>query len=154
MNLASVCQGKSSRRLFCELGDNMKNSRKILSILMVIAGNVLYTLSIKLFLLPANLMSCGTTGIALVIDHFLHIPMTGFIFVFNTAMLVVGWLVLGRQFAMTTILSSALYPALLEVLNRILGDVVVTDEISASFFRYSQRSTYFCASFVEFASSP
>ena len=129
MNLASVCQRESGRRSFCELGDSMKNSRKLLSVLMVIAGNVLYTLSIKLFLLPANLMSCGTTGIALVIDHFLHIPMTGFIFVFNTAMLVVGWLVLGRQFAMTTILSSALYPALLEVLNRILGDVVVTENI-------------------------
>ena len=96
---------------------------------MVIVGNILYTCSIKLFVLPANLMSCGTTGIALVIDHFLHIPMTGFIFVFNAAMLLVGWLVLGRQFAMSTILSSVLYPAFLEVLNRILGDIVVTENI-------------------------
>ena len=107
----------------------MRNSRKILSVLMVVAGNILYTLSIKLFLLPANLMSCGTTGIALVINHFLNIPMTGFIFAFNTAMLAVGWLVLGRQFAMTTILSSVLYPMLLEMLNRLVGDVVVTENI-------------------------
>ena len=96
---------------------------------MVIAGNILYTLSIKLFLLPANLMSCGTTGIALVINHFLHIPITGFIFAFNATMLAAGWLILGRQFAMTTILSSVLYPVLLEFLNRILGDVVVTENI-------------------------
>lgn len=96
---------------------------------MVIAGNILYTLSIKLFLLPANLMSCGTTGIALVVNHFLHIPMTGFIFVFNATMLAVGWLVLGQQFAMSTILSSVLYPVFLEVLNRTLGDVVVTENI-------------------------
>ena len=107
----------------------MKNSRKLLSVLMVIFGNVLYTLAIKLFLLPANLMSCGTTGIALVLNHFLHIPMTGFIFVFNVTMLIVGWLVLGRQFAMTTILSSVLYPALLEILNRMLGDIVVTENM-------------------------
>ena len=96
---------------------------------MVIAGNILYTLSIKLFLLPANLMSCGTTGIALVINHFLHIPITGFIFAFNATMLAAGWLILGRQFAMTTILSSVLYPVLLEFLNRILGDVVVTENM-------------------------
>lgn len=128
-NIGCVCKGESSRRSFCELGDSMKNSRKLLSVLMVVAGNILYTLSIKLFLLPANLMSCGTTGIALVINHFLHIPMTGFIFTFNAVMLAVGWLVLGRQFAMTTILSSALYPALLEVLNRVLGDVAVTENI-------------------------
>lgn len=107
----------------------MKNHKKFLSILMVVVGNILYTLAIKLFLLPANLMSCGTTGIALVINHFLHIPMTGFIFVFNIAMLALGWLVLGRQFAMTTILSSLLYPLFLEILNRILGDIVVTENM-------------------------
>ena len=107
----------------------MKNRNKFLSVLMVIAGNILYTLSIKLFLLPANLMSCGTTGIALVVNHFLNIPMSAFIFVFNVAMLAVGWVVLGRQFAMTTILSSLLYPLFLEILNRMLGDVVVTENI-------------------------
>ena len=107
----------------------MKKTGNLLPVLMVIVGNILYTLSIKLFLLPANLMSCGTTGIALVIDHFLNIPMTGFIFVFNAVMLAVGWLVLGRQFAMTTILSSILYPVFLEILNRLLGDVTVTENI-------------------------
>ena len=107
----------------------MKNRNKFLSVLMVIAGNIIYTLSVKLFLLPANLMSCGTTGIALVVNHFLNIPMSAFIFVFNVAMLAVGWVVLGRQFAMTTILSSLLYPLFLEILNRMLGDVVVTENI-------------------------
>ena len=111
------------------MGDKMKIRNNILSVLMVIAGNILYTLSIKLFLLPANLMSCGTTGIALVVNHFLHIPMTDFIFVFNLAMLVTGWVILGRQFAMTTILSSVLYPVFLEILNRLMGDVVVTENI-------------------------
>lgn len=107
----------------------MRNSRKIFSLLMVLAGNILYTLSVKLFVLPANLMSCGTTGIALLMNHFLNIPITGFIFLFNAIMLAVGWLVLGRQFAMTTFLSSVLYPAILEILNRTLGDVVVTENI-------------------------
>ena len=107
----------------------MKNRNNLLSLLMVIVGNILYTLSIKLFLLPANLMSCGTTGIALVINHFLNIPMTSFILVFNIVMLLIGWLVLGRQFVMNTILSSVLYPLFLEILNRWLGDVVVTENI-------------------------
>ena len=104
----------------------MKNNR-FLSLTMVILGNILYTLTVKLFLLPANLISCGTTGIALVVNHFLNIPMSVFIFLFNVAMLAVGWLILGRKFAMTTILSSILYPVLLEILNRVLGDVVITE---------------------------
>ena len=79
------------------------NQKKLFSLLMVLVGNVLYALSIKLFVLPANLMSCGTTGIALVVNHLTGIPLSGFIFVFNVAMLILGWWILGRQFAMTTI---------------------------------------------------
>ena len=105
----------------------MRNRNKYLSLLMVIGGNMLYALTVKLFLLPANLISCGTNGIALVMNHYLHIPMTLFNFLFNTLMLSIGWRVLGRKFAMTTVLSSVLYPVLLEALNRILGDVAVTD---------------------------
>ena len=107
----------------------MKKQNRILSLAAVIGGNILYTLAIKLFLLPANLISCGTTGIALVVNHYLHIPMTLFIFLFNTAMLCVGWAVLGRNFAMTTVLSSILYPLLLELFNRALGDLVITENL-------------------------
>lgn len=106
----------------------MKNNR-LISVLTVVLGNILYTLAVKLFLLPANLMSCGTTGIALVVNHFTQIPMSTFILVFNMVMLAVGWMVLGRQFAMTTVLSSVLYPAILEILNRTLGNVVITENI-------------------------
>ena len=106
----------------------MKRNR-IFSLLMVISGMVVYTLTVKLFLLPANLISCGTTGIALVVNHYTHIPMSAFILVFNLVMLALGWIIMGRQFALTTILSSILYPVLLEVLNVTLGDVIITDNI-------------------------
>ena len=103
--------------------------KRYFSFLLVILGNILYTLSVKFFLLPANLISCGTTGLALVANHFLNIPVTGFILVFNLAMLAAGWVVLGHKFAMTTVLSSILYPVFLEILNRVLGDISVTDNI-------------------------
>ena len=102
---------------------------KVNSLLLVLLGNIIYSFAIKLFLLPAELISCGTTGIGLVVEHFLHIPLSGFIFVFNMVMLAVGWLILGRKFAMTTLLSSLLYPIFLEILNQTLGDVYITDNL-------------------------
>lgn len=102
---------------------------KVLSFLMVIVGNLIYTLSVKLFLLPANLMSCGTTGLALLVNHLFGVPLTGFIFVFNIAMLGLGWYVMGRKFAMTTVFSSLFYPLVLEFLDRTLGNVVVTENL-------------------------
>ena len=106
----------------------MKQNR-LMSFFLVLLGITLYTLTIKLFLLPANLISCGTTGIALVVEHFLKIPMTGFILVFNLVMLALGWMILGRKFAMSTALCSVLYPVMLEALNRILGDIVITENM-------------------------
>ena len=93
---------------------------KLFSLLLVLVGNVIYAFTVKLFVLPANLMSCGTTGIGMVINHLTDFPLTVFIFVFNVVMLILGWIVLGRQFAMSTILSSVLYPVFLEALNRLL----------------------------------
>ena len=104
-------------------------NKRWLSLLLVLVGNIIYTFSVKLFLLPAQLMSCGTTGIALIVNHLTNIPISAFIFLFNMVMLCFGWWILGRQFAMTTIFSSLFYPLCLEVLNRVLGDVYITDNI-------------------------
>ncbi len=105
------------------------NVNRLLSLGLVLVGNIIYALTIKLFILPASLISCGTTGIAMVVEHLLHIPMSTFILVFNVAMLCLGWVVLGRSFAMTTVFSSLFYPLALEFLNRTLGDVAITQDL-------------------------
>lgn len=102
---------------------------KVLSFVLVVLGNMCYALSVKLFLLPANLISCGTTGLALIVNHLLDVPITAFILVSNVLMIIVGWIFLGRKFAMTTVFSSLFYPIALEVLNRLLGDVMITEHI-------------------------
>lgn len=105
------------------------NKNKLFSLLLVLIGNILYACTVKLFLLPANLISCGTTGIALVVNHFTGLPLSEFILGFNVVMLCLGWWLLGRQFALTTVFSSLFYPIALEVLNRMLGDISVTQDL-------------------------
>lgn len=104
-------------------------SARLLSLLLVLLGNTLYALTVKLFLLPAGLISCGTTGLAITVNHLTGIPMTGFILAFNVSMLVLGWFALGKQFALTTVFSSLFYPIALEVLNRTLGDIFITEDL-------------------------
>ena len=111
------------------MADYKMNNNRLLSLLLVLLGNTVYALTGKLFQLPANLISCCTTGIALVVNHLTGISLTGFIFVFNIVMLAVGWWILGKKFAMTTVISSLFYPIALEMLNRILGSVVITEDI-------------------------
>lgn len=105
------------------------NKNRLFSIFLVVIGNLIYALTVKLFLLPAQLISCGTTGIAIVVNHFTSIPISWFIFCFNMVMLAVGWWLLGKQFALTTVFSSLFYPIALEVLNQLLGDVQITQDM-------------------------
>ncbi|MGN1388550.1 MAG: YitT family protein, partial [Bulleidia sp.] len=103
----------------------MKNKNSELgTMLTVIAGNVIYALAVKLFLMPAGLITGGSTGIALFVNRIWHIPVSPFLLVFNTVMLLWGWKTLGKKFAMTTILSTFAYPLALSFFEAVLKDVV------------------------------
>lgn len=93
---------------------------------LVVLGTLVLAASTKLFLLPANLMGTGVTGIALIIEHYTGIPMTAASLMLNIATLILAWVVLGRNFALTTIFSSIFYPVSLEIMNQLMGDVQVT----------------------------
>lgn len=100
----------------------------ITSIVHVTFGNFLYALTVTLFLVPADLATGGTTGIALMIYHLWDIPISGFVLVFNVAMLLLGFLVLGKSFAITTLASTFLYPLFLSLCQHLIGDLVLTDD--------------------------
>ena len=99
------------------------------SIVAILLGNVLYALTVKVFLLPANLVSGGATGIALAANHLTGVSVSGFLFLVNVSMLILGLIVLGRAFVATTLASTFLIPAALEVFERLLVDIVLTDDI-------------------------
>ncbi len=103
-------------------------TQTLFSLLTVVTGNYLYALTVKLFLLPAGLVTGGTTGIALIINHYWGIPISGFVLIFNIFMLIAGWLILGKGFALTTIASTFLYPVFLELNDLLLGNLVLTTD--------------------------
>ena len=74
-------------------------------------------------------MTGGTTGIALAVNYWTGLSVSLFVLLFNVAMLIIGWIVFGRAFAFSTILSTFAYPVFLSALNFIFGDVVITDDV-------------------------
>ena len=82
-----------------------------------------------LFRSPAKLVTGGTTGIGLAVNYAAGVPVATFVLIFNVVMLAAGFAVLGKQFALTTIVSTFTYPIALNVLEFLLGDVVLTQDI-------------------------
>ena len=95
----------------------------------IIFGNALYSLAVALFLEPAGLITGGATGIALAIGRLTGLPVSGLLFFINLAMLVWGWVVLGRAFALNTLASSVLSPAFLALFEGMANGRVLTEDI-------------------------
>ncbi len=76
-------------------------------------GNTIYAVGIVAFLLPNGIITGGTTGLALSAQHYLGLPLSTFAFIFNAVMFILGALILGKAFALTTLISSFYYPVIL-----------------------------------------
>ncbi|MBE5994238.1 MAG: YitT family protein [Paenibacillaceae bacterium] len=101
------------------------NLKKIATVL---AGNTVYALAVSLFILPNGLITGGTTGLALVAHAKLGIPIALFIGVFNIIMFAAGAFVLGKAFALTTMISTFYYPFILGVFEKLSGNMVITQD--------------------------
>lgn len=114
---------------YMKAGGYMKKRRMLFEILMVVFGNFLYATGIVFFIMPSKLITGGTTGIAICVNQYIGLPVSYFVFGFNVFMFLLGFFILGRKFALTTVISTFCYPIALELLNKIAGDYVVTDDI-------------------------
>lgn len=98
---------------------NESISKKVLNIITILIGNAIYALGVVVFILPNDLITGGTTGLGIAFEHYFNIPISMFVFCFNAVMFVLGAVVLGKMFALTTLISSFFYPIILGVFERI-----------------------------------
>lgn len=101
----------------------------LFSALVILLGNVLFSLTLKLFVMPSGLIMGGATGIALAINRVVGLPVSALLLFINTALLLLGLAVLGPKFALSTLASTFLSPLALEMWERLLGDYVLTDDL-------------------------
>lgn len=106
------------------------NWKQILKTLPVVAfGNVVMAAGVVLFILPSGLITGGTTGLGIIIQHLTGLPIAGFTAIFNIVMFLLGLAFLGRTFAATTLVSTFIYPVILALMQRIVGDRVICDDV-------------------------
>ena len=103
----------------------MKDIKVIIGILV---GNTIYALAVAMFILPNDLITGGTTGIALFLNTTLNIPVTLFVSIFNICMFLLGWKILCKKFALTTLISSFYYPFILGILENIFKNEIMSND--------------------------
>lgn len=103
-------------------------SKTVKNIIGIIIGNTIYALAVLLFIVPNGLITGGSTGLAIAAHHVFNIPITAFVSVFNIGMFVIGFVVLGKTFALTTLISTFYFPFILSVFEQSIGYTQMTTD--------------------------
>ena len=99
------------------------------TLVCVLLGNAVLAFTVAAFLVPQGIIMGGATGIGLTIGHFIALDLSAIIFVANIVLFVLGTAVLGKKFALTTLISTFVYPVFLSVMRSIPGITELTDNI-------------------------
>lgn len=100
----------------------------IKNLILILIGNTIYALAIAAFLLPNQLITGGTTGLGITVHYYLGLPISTFILLFNIIMFLIGAVVLGKAFALTTLISSFYYPVIFGIFEKIPELGTMTDD--------------------------
>ena len=92
---------------------------QIKNIIYIIIGNIVLAFSVSCFILPSNIVVGGTTGLSLLGQYFFNLEITSTVMIVNVVMFILGLLILGKKFALTTILSTFIYPFILGIFQNV-----------------------------------
>ncbi len=106
------------------------NWRKSLeTIISVLLGNVFLAVAVAAFIVPHGIIMGGATGVALTINHYVDGNLSVVIFIVNMVLFVLGTFVLGKKFALTTLISTIVYPVFLSVVQAVPGITRLTQNV-------------------------
>lgn len=88
--------------------------QKILNLVYIIIGNIFIALAINTLILENHIIVGGTSGIGNVLNHYFNIPVSLSVGCLNVCLFLVGLFFIGKKFAMTTLLSTFLFPIVLQ----------------------------------------
>lgn len=96
----------------------MKNKFNIKRFLIINFGTIILALGVYYFLIPANLVVGGVTGLSMVLNNlFPIIPIGIFMLVFNILLFILAFIVLGKEFGGYTIYTSLALSGIISVLE-------------------------------------
>ncbi len=100
------------------------NPKKILSEWFIITfGTVIAASAVFFFLIPSHLAVGSISGLAIILANFIPLKISAITMGLNVALLVVGLILIGRDFGIKTIYTSVLMPVVLAVLEILFPDM-------------------------------
>lgn len=93
----------------------MKTKITLKEILMMLAGMFLMSAAVYYVMMPNDLVLGSLSGLVLVLVNFIPIKVSTLTFILNVVLLVVGYIFIGKEFGLKTVLTSLMLPMYLRI---------------------------------------
>ena len=97
-----------------------KTTHSLQDFAMITFGTAIVAAAVFFFLVPSKLSVASISGLAIVLENYIALPVSGITMILNLSLLVVGFLLVGREFGSKTVYTSILLPTFIWVLERLL----------------------------------
>ena len=97
---------------------NAKLRETVKDYLIITAATVIVACAVFFFLVPSHVSVGSISGLAIVTSNFIPLPISAITMIYNVALLILGFLLVGPEFGGKTVYTSILLPIFLGILER------------------------------------
>ena len=98
----------------------MRKQLKVINeFVMITFATAIVAAAVFFFLMPSHLAVGSISGLSIVIGNFIPLPISTITMIFNVSLLVIGFLLIGREFGGKTIYTSVLLPIIIGIFEKI-----------------------------------
>lgn len=98
---------------------SQKIKRIVAEYLLILLGSILYALSTVLFIFPNSLLLGGTSGISVILEAFLPFSPGSILMIINFSLIVLAFILLGKDMAVKTLVGSVLTTAFIGIFEKV-----------------------------------
>lgn len=91
---------------------------------MITLATVITAAGVFFFLMPSHLAVGSISGLSIVVGNFMPLPISTITMIFNVGLLVVGFLLIGREFGGKTVYTSILLPVVIGIFEKVFPNNV------------------------------
>lgn len=104
--------------------------QQIRNFIVIVIGNITLALGISLFILNHGIVNGGTSGVALIIERLFNFNPVLAITILTWALFAVGFFILGKEFALKTLISTILYPFFTSIFTNVNYFMQLANQVS------------------------
>lgn len=99
---------------------------------IITLGIFIISMAVYFFMIPSNVIVGSLSGLVIVLANFIPLPISVMTFILNAALLIIGFIFIGKEFGAKTVYTSVMLPVFLFVFEKIVpnnksltGDILI-----------------------------